>query len=141
MEKTGIAIVMPARFSGSVEDSHCTLIYLGTTDTVTFTKDQVAHILYDLELAFGRNLKRDFSVHGTDWFGVDRDIPVMRLESAWLKYLRKVCETLLTQESANITSPSEWQYQPHVTLPQDYDGEIPACVRLTAPVLWWGDER
>lgn len=139
---TGIAIVMPATFPGSVADSHCTNIFLGKTDDpdLHFVKDNLTNVLYDLEAVFHRNIWRRFDVTGVDWFGVDRDIPVMRLESSWLMHFRKVLEQYLMEE-ANIKSASEWDYQPHVTLPEGYDvSTLPPHVTLSKPMVWWGDE-
>lgn len=136
-----IAIVMPATFPGSVADSHCTNIFLGEiTPDLNFTKDHLLNVCYDLEAIFHRNVSRRFDVTGVDWFGVDRDIPVMRLESSWLMHFRLVLEEYLKQEN-NIRNASEWDYQPHVTLPEGYDvSDLPKYVTLTKPVVWWGDE-
>lgn len=138
----GIAIVMPATFPGSVADSHCTNIFLGTTDdpNLHFTKDHLLNVAFDLEAAFSRTMTRRFDVTGVDWFGVDRDIPVMRLEPSWLVNFRKVVDYYLWEE-AQIKSASEWDYQPHVTLPEGYDvSDLPKYVTLSKPVVWWGDE-
>lgn len=136
-----IAIVMPATFPGSVADSHCTNIFLGEiTPSLHFTKDHLLNVCYDLEAIFSRNVTRTFDVSGVDWFGVDRDIPVMRLESRWLMHFRKVLEQYLMEE-ASIKNASEWGYQPHVTLPEGYDvSNLPKVVTLSKPVVWWGNE-
>lgn len=136
-----IAIVMPATFPGSDEKSHCTNIFLGDIGpNLHFTKDHLLNVCYDLEAIFSRNVTRRFDVSGVDWFGVDRDIPVMRLESRWLMHFRKVLDQYLMEE-ANIKSASEWDYQPHVTLPEGYDvSNLPEYVTLSKPVVWWGDE-
>lgn len=138
----GIAIVMPAAFPGSVADSHCTNIFLGNVSDPErkFVKDHLVNVCFDLEAIFSRNLTRTFNVSGVDWFGVDRDIPVMRLDSSWLMHFRKVLEQYLWEE-AEIKSASEWDYQPHVTLPEQYDvSALPNYVTLSKPVVWWGDE-
>lgn len=137
----GIAIVMPATFPGSVADSHCTNIFLGVVSPeLHFTKDHLVNVCYDLEAIFSRNVDRLFKVSGVDWFGVDRDVPVMRLDSSWLMHFRKVLEQYLWEE-AQIKSASEWDYQPHVTLPEGFDvSDLPEYVTLSKPVVWWGDE-
>lgn len=135
---TGRAIVLPAEFKGSDEMSHCTVMYLGTADTMTGTQDQVMNVLYDLRMAFGRQ-GRLFYTSGTDWFGVDRDIPVMRLTSSWLRSYRKATEQLLGLAGIS-PQPSVWVYEPHVTLKDD-NIELPKSVMLHPPVLWWENER
>lgn len=134
----GRAIVLPAIFPGSDEMSHCTVMYLGTADTMVGTQDQVMNVLYDMRLMFGRG-PVTFSTMGTDWFGVDRDIPVMRLGHSWLTAFRKASKQLLGLAGIS-PQPSVWEYQPHVTLKSN-DIDLPESVLLHPPVLWWENER
>ena len=140
MEPThkGRAIVLPAKFEGSNEMSHCTIKFLGTAETMEGCQDQVMQALYNLTCAFGRS-PRIFWPTGTDWFGVDRDVPVMRLTDGWLGQLHKLSNRLLDDEGV-VPQPSTWEYQPHVTLADD-DMPLPEKITLYPPVLWWEDER
>lgn len=134
----GRAIVLPASFPGSDEMSHCTVMFLGTAHTMGGTKDQVMNVLYDLQQVFGKG-PMVFGTSGTDWFGVERNVPVMRLGSSWLGHFRKTAEQLIGLAGVRI-QPSNWEYQPHVSLKDD-DIELPPVVILHPPVLWWENER
>lgn len=139
MSHTGIAVVLPAHFTGCVPDSHCTVIFLGYTDEADFTRDMVLDVLENTLVEW---FPQEFATAGTDWFGVDRDVPVMRLMSSWLKNYRAYVERVLHEAGIRPTASAiSWEYQPHVTLPEGFEGELPKTVTLFKPVLWWGDER
>ena len=138
---TGIAIVMPAKFPGSEEESHCTVAFLGNTDTAPFSRRQVESVVTDLRSSFG-NMRRKFSVLGDELFGVEKNKSVLILEPFWLSHFRQVADTLLDQQGG-IRPSTDWAYRPHVTLPEGYyqDYEMPWYVTLQRPILWWGNDR
>lgn len=133
----GRAIVLPATFPGCTEMSHCTVRYLGTAETMEGTQDQVMQGLYVMRRMFGG--PTIFAASGTDWFGVDRDIPVMRINSHWLEGFHRITNRILAEEGVT-PQESTWEYKPHVTLPTA-DIELPEIITLHRPVLWWEDER
>lgn len=137
LQHTGRAIVLPAVFPGSNEMSHCTVKFLGTAETMEGTRDQALSALFSLQRIYGG--PGTFRTKGTDWFGVDRDIPVMRLETSWLTEFHRRAEHYLADENV-YPQASTWEYQPHVTLASD-DIDLPELVTLMPPVLWWEDER
>lgn len=146
MNHKSAAIVLPAMFPDSDLLSHCTVAFLGKDiGEIPASKDQVLGVVHELTLAFGRpNMVRRFEVTGTDWFGVERDVPVMRLNGSWLKHYRKVTDSLLAQSGLGVVASTDWEYQPHVTLNSDYmdtHDDIPHYVDLKAPILWWGEDR
>lgn len=138
MSSKGIAIVLPARFKGHVPESHCTVMFLGYTDEADYTRDMVLTAMDQ----FVEWFPQEFATAGTDWFGVDRDVPVMRLMSSWLMSYRSYVERILAEEGIYPTKGAvKWPYQPHVSLPDDFEEELPKTVTLYSPVLWWGTER
>lgn len=137
-----VAIVFPVpNLAHLVPDAHCTLIYLGNLgENVTFTKDQVLDVLHDLNVLWGRLDAVRVKTDGYDVFGANRDVPVIRLDSIGLRGMRHYADVEL-ERRWGIKSPSEYDYQPHVSLSQMPHQAPPNSLELRRPVLWWGDER
>ena len=77
-----------------------------------------------------------------DWFGEDKDIPVLRVDHDYLyKYQEAVIEALAKKGiEVNMTFPD---YKPHITIPEAAatSGNYPR-VFLAGPVqVWWGNEK
>jgi hypothetical protein len=143
MTHTSIAIVYPAVFPQAHAESHCTAIFLGRIGEVEFTKDMVMYALWDIRRYWGQNIHRYFRANDQiEWFGVDKDKPVVTFrDDLLLRISRDMIDKRLRQDgirSASVFNGTD--YRPHVTL----TGKplyAPLGVTLTAPVLWWGDER
>lgn len=135
---TGICIVWPAYFEGSTDkESHCTALFLGSTETANFTKDQVEHAIWPVS-----HIRKVIPTNGVAMFGANADVPVILLNDAGgqlgLEY--SVMKHQLTE--AGIPYSDLYDFNPHVTVANDNPGApIPTEVHLTAPVVWWGDER
>lgn len=138
--RTGIAIVWPAWFQGSTDpELHVTALFLGTTDTVDYTRE-------DAEAALGRYLWPAWiKTTGLAMFGRNGDIPVLKLERTKLLAVTRmdINERL---KRRGITASSEFAFNPHVTVAkeaQHVQSELFWAneIHLEAPVLWWGDSR
>ena len=134
--RTGICIVWPAWFPGSTDkESHATALFLGNTDTVDFTKEEVEETL-------GRYLWPAWTeTKGFDSFGLNKDIPVLLLEHTNLLTITRN-DILERLERRGINASTTFDFTPHVTIAketvQDY---YPSQIHLESPALWWGDER
>lgn len=139
--RTGIAIVWPAWFPGSTDpELHATALFLGSTETVDFTKA-------DVEAALGRYIWPAWTkVTGTAMFGQHQDIPVLTLERTKLLVVTRmdINERL---KRRGIHASTTFAFNPHVTIAKEAEHVqeaalfAPAHVHLEAPVLWWGDSR
>jgi 2'-5' RNA ligase len=141
-----IAIMFPANYPEDKADAHCTLIWLGETDVVNFTKDELLEVLS----AFDYTPNAEYRALPPKIFGKDDErVVVLPLddEDGSLQALRdKIAGAL---EDRNIKSPSEYTtYVPHVTT-EDYvpgvtkmaNYPVPAFIKLGPAELWWGDEH
>lgn len=135
-EHTGIAIVWPAWFLGSTDpELHCTALFLGNTETTTFSRADIEAVLRWEGADPGAT-----KVTGLALFGKDNNIPVLTIDSDVLR----IEQAWLTREldMYGITSPSEFPFNPHVTIAkEDAKPYFPHYVQLESPVLWWGDSR
>jgi len=135
--RTGIAIVWPCWFPGSVDpELHATALFLGNTDTVDFTKEEV-------EEALGRYLWPAWTQSkGFSLFGANHDIPVLVLEHTNLLTITRddIKRRLFNR---GIRANDQFDFIPHVTVAKEIAGGAyrPSEVHLESPVLWWGDER
>lgn len=145
--KKSIAIVMPARFRDSNPMSHCTVMYLGEIGEVDFTKSQIERVVDRLRSrpAFSRHDHFDVWNRGYSLFGQDKDkfVALMPQDENILD-IREHAEHWLGLHG--ITSPSQFDYRPHVTLGNVEDVVsmyLPNSQRFTLskPTLWWGNDR
>lgn len=136
---TGIAIVWPAHFPGSVDpELHATALFLGNTETANFTKE-------DVEDALKHYLWPGWvKVTGHKWFGHNNDVRVLALErNNLLTITRQDIKSRL--EAKCIHANTEFAFNPHVTISKEVGiGSIypfPLDINLESPVVWWGDSR
>lgn len=135
MSHTGIAVVWPAYFDGSTDpEAHVTALFLGNTETVEFTKEDVLAAITPV-VRYGS--WGDFNTKGTAMFGKDNNVPVILLQDGGLGVAVKELTRRLTQKG--IMPSTAYPFNPHVTVPEG--SVIPLTVHLAVPTLWWGDER
>lgn len=96
--------------------------------------DAVKHTLYNNYLWI--------DVEGVEWFGENKDIPVLRVNHDYLYvYRNKIIEELSARGiPIDMTFP---EYKPHVTMSDEaaLEGVRPRKM-LAGPVeVWWGDEH
>lgn len=130
----GIAVVYPANWpQDDIDEPHCTVIYLGKTKEVDFTKADVEAALHQAGLIEPGAIP----TNGVEMFGPEKDIPVVALKSTkFLNLQRDVLEAILL--TRGIKNGSEFKdYKPHITI-KNKNIDIPESVTLQAPVLWWG---
>lgn len=138
---TSIGIMFEASWPTNIDDSHCTLIYLGDIADANFTKDDIQNVLKRLSLKAPGKIKTT----GTEFFGPDENILVTTLEKSPLVVYRETIERVLAK--INVHNASEYkEYRPHVTISEDFDKSekipnIPEKIDLGPPVLWWGNEK
>lgn len=134
--KTGIAIVFPAWFLGSTDQElHATALFLGNTDTTTFSRGAIQDVLDHICLDPG-----PVKVTGIDLFGKEKNIPVLTIENKALTVVQQWMEREL--DLIGIVSPSTFPFNPHVTIAKETARPyFPHYVQLEAPVLWWGADR
>ena len=133
---TGIAIVWPAWFLGSTDTTlHATALFLGDTETTTFNRKDLEHVLRWQGADPGA-----CRVTGPALFGKEGNVPVLTIESEVLR----VEQAWLAKELDfyGITSPSEFGFNPHVTIAkEEAKPYFPGYIQLESPVLWWGQDR
>jgi hypothetical protein len=143
-EHTGICIVWPAHFDGSVDpELHVTALFLGHTDTAAFTKSQVRNAMAPwLRVAPGTlSLKPEVQM-----FGREGDVPVLLVANDpgfVLGYMVDAIAYYLRTMNG-IERCAEFGFNPHVTIgkePARILDNLPKTVHLECPVLWWGNER
>lgn len=135
-----ICIAYPASWPTTVDEPHCTLIYLGKISEADFTKQQLLDVLDDIQLPAPGFVETTT----VEYFGKEKNIPVVKLFS--LRVLAHRAIIAFELEHIGISSPSEFEFTPHISLSYDEDhkvdeSEIPDQVYLDAPVLWWGEDR
>lgn len=122
-------------------EAHCTLIYLGEVDSISFTKE-------DLRTVLDEHTFEDLGivdVSGLELFGPDKNVLVMTLDSSKLQeYFQSISSALEAQGIENASPYPD--YRPHITLNEAYHGPtigftLPTTVGLGQPVVWWGDDR
>lgn len=147
---TGICIVMPASHYGAIDKSHCTVAFLGNTDTCDFTKASAQHIVEKLQRMDLWLPDHRVTVYnkGYDMFGVEKTEPVMLLpEDERIMEVREQAEKLLNDYGIEFSTL--WDYKPHVSLFPNPHANIKGIIEmdfqmrvtLRPPVLWWGDDR
>lgn len=142
---TSIGLMFPSSWPETLDDAHCTLLYLGDTADATFTKE-------DLDIVVQRLKTRppgEVKITGLDLFGPDQNVLVATLDPTALDPIRGAFERTLAK--INVFNASQYKdYKPHVTISEDFSGtlvdaaattSLPESVTLGAPVVWWGNER
>lgn len=143
-----ICIVWPAWFEGSSDpELHVTALFLGRladpwTPGCLNSRREEAQGVVD---AFRDIAPGPVSLQASiDWFGRNKDVPVLRLYSMFsphLRYTRDVMAEHLT--NLGITPSDAFGFIPHITMGNEQitSMKLPRIVYLEAPVLWWGDDR
>lgn len=141
-----IAIMFPANYPDDRADPHCTLIWLGTFDTVSATKEEILAVLN----ADDYTPPTEYKALPPKIFGRDPErVVVLPLEDTdgSLQGLRDKIDAALA--AIGVKSASEYTtFIPHITT-EDYvpgvtkmaNYPVPEKVKLGAAELWWGDER
>ena len=129
------AIVYLSAWPPDEDNAHCTLIYFGQIPDLSFG-------LEDLEAALAaagiRAPGRVFTT-GAEWFGEEKDTPVVTLGSARLQANYQKLKAALSD--AGIEWDEKWpEYKPHVTVENVGIG-FPQSVELSGPVIWWGEDN
>ena len=136
MSNKHIGIMYTSTWPEDMPDAHCTLLYLGTVDDADFTKEDVQDAVDSVEFApLG-----DINTMDTEYFGPDKDIPVVRLDRNY-NLVRNRYHVLLELMKRGITTKSEYvHFKPHITV-NSFDGlDIPDTVFLEdKPVVWWDE--
>lgn len=135
---TSAGLMFPAAFRRGVPgpaDLHSTIIFLGNTAEVEFTKDDVLNALPDMY----SGVYFWATVTGLAMFGPDHDTPVLLINAPLLNEVQSRTELALAQ--VGIHSASEFEYNPHVTVDERTFGNPPRDVILKPAQLWWGSER
>lgn len=123
-------------------DPHATVIYL-TSDInqVNYTKEDVLGALRSyLNVATGIYLHTQ--VKGLEWFGPEKDVPVLRIDHSELQNYRQRFVEILNNRGIFWTENYP-EYKPHVTITPEAatDGVYPSKLLLTPLELWWGGEH
>lgn len=146
---TGICIVMPATHYGAVNQSHCTVAFLGNTTEVDYTKTQAQRIvtkLASMDLWLPDHRIGTYNT-GYEMFGVEKDQPVALLNDERIFEVRERAEALLNDYGIEFSKL--WDYKPHISLFDNPHANIKGLletefimrISLRPPVLWWGDDR
>jgi 2'-5' RNA ligase len=141
-----VAIMFPANYPDDRQDPHCTLIWLGTFDTVSASQQEILAVL----AADDYTPSTEYKALPPKIFGKDDErVVVLPLDDAdgSLKALRTKLDTALA--AIGVKSVSEYtDYVPHVTTEDYVPGQtkmsnypVPASIKLGPAELWWGDER
>jgi 2'-5' RNA ligase len=146
-EHSSICIVWPAWFEGSIDpELHVTAVFLGKTTDLNGQSPSKRAAVQDVVDAFRDIAPGPFSMMpGIDWFGREKDIPVLRLYSMFspaLRYTRDVMAEHLT--NLGIKPSDDFGFIPHITMSNENlpaRKQLPRIVYLEAPVLWWGNDR
>jgi 2'-5' RNA ligase len=137
-----IAVMWPVAYPSGYPapvDPHCTVIILGTTDTVNFTKEEVLEVI--------RNQRQHNSflftkVKELTWFGPDADVPVLLLDHTVLEEFQSNLKRDLA--AVGIQDASSYpEYRPHCTITENAarTRNFPDRLMLTPVQLWWGTEK
>lgn len=131
-----IAIVYPAHWGYTdVQFPHSTILYLGEIPDVDFGKDILVDTLDSLKL----ELFMWAEVIGKERFGAEQDVPVLLIEHSKLQPTYELVSSALYDKG--ISSASEFDYRPHVTVGDGAWENPPTNIMLSPPVVWWGDDR
>jgi 2'-5' RNA ligase len=141
-EHKSICVVWPAWFEGSTDpELHVTALFLGKTTDADYGRGDVQ----DVVAAFRDIAPGPVSLQASiDWFGANKDVPVLRLYSMFsphLRYTRDVMAEHLT--NLGIPPSDDHGFIPHITMSNERITvmKLPRIVYLEAPVLWWGNDR
>ncbi len=122
------------------KDPHVTIVIFRdiNNENLGFTKEDVIDVIQTTEHNVMLWLKPD----GIEWFGADKDVPVLRVKHDYLYVYHTAIIKALAERGipVDMTFP---EYKPHVTITDAaaLDGVIPDRM-IAGPVeLWWGDEH
>jgi 2'-5' RNA ligase len=145
-EHKSICIVWPAWFEGSTDpELHVTALFLGKTTDLNGQSPSRRAAIQDVVSAFSNIAPGPISLQaGIDWFGRNKDVPVLRLYSMFnpaLRYTRDVMAEHLY--NLGIEANDDYGFIPHVTMAREQitTMKLPRIVYLEPPVLWYGDDR
>lgn len=132
-------IVFPSNYPKNVDDAHCTLIYLGRIPDLSYTKEDVMSVLDRLKI----KAPGEIETKDLEYFGKDKDVLVLTLDSSRLLQIRSSMERALAKIGAENASEFK-EYKPHVSLGTKEDEKnyisIPDTAYLESPQLWWGND-
>lgn len=129
--------VVPERPEWRPSEPHCTIIYFGEVKDLNFTKDEVIECIretYHSVYLWAR-------VTGLDWFGLEKNVPVLTVEH---DYLQTYHDSLVACLAARgIKWDETFAYKPHVSITNEaaLDNQYPSTLLLTPVELWWGGEH
>lgn len=130
--------VVPWGATEKVDEPHCTILMLGDIRELNFTKQEVIQAIQETY----HTVFIWAEVEGLEWFGENKDVPVLLLNHEYLFMYRDSLEDVLRMRGI------KWDehfptYRPHVTVNQEVvdSGFIPQKVMLSPVELWWGKER
>lgn len=144
---SALGVVMPVHFPGSmkIEKVHCTLIYLGDSETHIVPRRPVEAAVARLNTQVNGTYAR---VTGVEVYGKGH-CTVLTLEDTALASWRKWLEKELRRDG--ICSASEYAYKPHITINKHEESkwpiypwvpfQIPQAVWVDQPTLWWSDGK
>lgn len=121
-----------------VEEPHVTVIYLG--DVANLNKQDILDAMAEVDSSYDAMF---FARTGeVEWFGPEKNIPVLRMEHSYLEKYRLLVESALNKRG--IENGSEYkEYKPHMTITEAMalTGNYQQSYILTEPELWWGREH
>lgn len=122
-------------------EPHVTLLYLGEIPDLPYTKEQLVEVMKPyLGIGGGFATPKRFEL-----FGENKDHLVVTLDDWSLQILRSL--VLKVVDGIGGKNGSSFKdFNPHVTLLEDYSGELdnlelPASIHLGPLEIWWGDEQ
>lgn len=135
-----IGVMWPVDFSPNypfkpVPKMHITNMYLGEMQDVNFDKEELIDRLYGIGQTYFWA-----DVVGTERFGPEQDIPVLRVDHTEIYKVHDEVEYALA--AVGIQSASSFpDYKPHVTVDDEIWAKPPTRVWVRALMIWWGNER
>lgn len=130
------AVMWPVYFEG-VPDAHVTVVIFDDINNpnIGFTKEDVISAVEELEHCQYLWL----SVDGLEYFGPDKDVPVLRVSHSYLHIFREQLISILTERGIPINENYP-EYKPHVTIPEGMS-EYPEKLLASPVEVWWGGEH
>lgn len=115
------------------EDAHVTVIYFPTIDDIDKNDvlDAIRDSMWDVFLWL--------TVTGLDWFGPEKNIPVLRVKHDYLEVFWNAVKDSLRKRDIPF-SETYPVYMPHVTITEQAaaDKVWPTTLLATPVELWWG---
>lgn len=120
------------------KEPHITIVFLGEIEKLDYTKedvvDAIKETLWDLYVWV--------KVIGLEWFGPEKNVPVLRVDHPYLYVFNEAMKMVLEMKGIEFDNTYP-EYKPHVTITDEaaLDGVWPEML-LAGPVeLWWGGEH